>query len=887
MAYGIKYIYRFESVDGADYTIYILKNGYSGSALSRAMGGAPTLRRDANECICGTSLDFIAECAVDGEYEEFGQSDPFTFKVEVYNYEAQDPIWQGFISPEIYRAPDIAPPYDVNITATDGLGELKLHDFEPQGLVSLNALLSYLLGFTGLSLGLATNLDLAIPNSNAAYFLQDAKVNLDYLAGKSCYDALQAVLTSFHLSITQGSYGWMVNKETSVVLNSGRVRYYVGGSAVGHSVFHFGSMTDHVGDFWPVGNMTREYVAPRKRIVLTSDNHYNPNILSRTWTTGGGASASGSYYSLPVSGGLIKQTYQYFAEIRQDLVLTLQVRNVGSGNDPGTLGVYVIAKNNSLSYYLTNQAAHAVNPEKPVWVLSDSYCTYELSAPSPADTDDDYTTIEIIVPLYNIGLVATALEIQIFNNDALYPKRVYDVALFKRYQFKGFKKTVNIDSGARGEAPDVDLAITGIVGSNDYSGIEELQTGILRDANGLDKIETLRTGIFSNLDYLSLIARDYALSYVSPRVRLSGVLNVPVGTVIIPGYFIDDYDGTLYIVETFSWDLYHDECTVQMISLPASGLTVDDETIEEVAPTNAASGGSSSGGGGGGGGSTVSISGLLPTGTVIGTLTIDGTPNEIKASEVSVSNRNTNGTRILTLTIDGTDYDLFAPAGGGGNPDQLGIPAPLVKITLGDGGYDSTIRIWHPLLSINSDAEVVLMVKSHKTQSKHGSSRSESANVHLIRKGWKLARTYNGSREYVFDHASGSFSAFERLDYMRNYIIRYYTKVSGRSRSQMASLSYAAWATYSTANFGWERALNSHTRGRNRRMFGVAVRIPNPEFERAYNHQRSLSEHTQSIQDGAGNPVPRYIYSAVAPILAQITEQPTRIGGIALGLEVK
>ena len=64
-------------------------------------------------------------------------------------------------------------------------------------------------------------------------------------------------------------------------------------------------------------------------------------------------------------------------------------------------------------------------------------------------------------------------------------------------------------------------------------------------------------------------------------------------------------------------------------------------------------GGIGSGGGGGGGGSTVSISNLLPS-----------------------------GTRIATLRIDGIDYDILAPSGGGGSTYSAGTGIDITSNTI-------------------------------------------------------------------------------------------------------------------------------------------------------------------------------------------------------------
>ena len=147
MAWANKYRFRFESIHGVEYNIYILKDGYSGSVIQRALGRAPVLRKKKNGPICGTSLELYAECLVNGEFAELYTSDPKEYKVEVYRDSVK--IWTGFVSTELYSEPGIAPPYDVQIVATDGLGELKLNNYEAQGEVSLSVLFGYILSFTG------------------------------------------------------------------------------------------------------------------------------------------------------------------------------------------------------------------------------------------------------------------------------------------------------------------------------------------------------------------------------------------------------------------------------------------------------------------------------------------------------------------------------------------------------------------------------------------------------------------------------------------------------------------------------------------------------------------------------------------------------------------
>ena len=130
-SYGTIYEFRFDGINGDDVDIFIAKKNYTGSVTRRALGRTPILKRERSGSILGTSLEIYAECRVDGEFAQLYTSSADEFRVEVYK--RQNMLWRGFVSPELYSEPDIAPPYDVQIIATDGLGELKDHDYRFYG----------------------------------------------------------------------------------------------------------------------------------------------------------------------------------------------------------------------------------------------------------------------------------------------------------------------------------------------------------------------------------------------------------------------------------------------------------------------------------------------------------------------------------------------------------------------------------------------------------------------------------------------------------------------------------------------------------------------------------------------------------------------------------
>lgn len=913
MAYAVKYRFQFDSKTGTPFRIDIAKDGYSGAILSRAVGGSPVLRRSKSDNICGTSLEIPAECLVDGEYEEFKTSTPFTFKVQLYGGSDYGTlIWAGFVTPEMMSAPDIAPAYDVQVSCTDGLGELKYIPYPARGGYSLEAHLQYLLGLTNLGLPVEMVNDLRHSSYSASQLLSETGIDLDFLKDKSCYDVLQSILIALHATITQHNGAWLVFRETgaSIVSRAGAAPYIPTSSSRAITVDNFGSEATHSDGWWPVGNMTHSNEPARKRMVLTAENHYVENILSDAlWTAVSGGVDSGDFWTLASAGAGMKQTHTFSQQVSKKLLLSIKVRNVGSGADPGKLAVKVKAIGTSYAgsrtFYLANGSYGRRNAQTDFsWSTNETTCIVEVQAPAAEDTDEDYVNIGIVLPLYRNTardyFYATSLEITVSNSEGTYEQRVYGISLSKYERFSGFRKIVELGNGARGDGPDVDLAFAAITGGNLYAGAEEMMLGVPVDATSLEKISTWYSSKFeAGLDYLSLMARDYALSVAEARTWLRGTLNVPVGRARIPVCFKDDYTGVYYFIETFSWDLFTDDLSVEMLSRPVASISVADETIEEEASDNpnghSQSESSSSGGGGGGGGGTgtvtsvglsmpdaFSVTGSPVTGagtiavtlksgyTIPSTTLINRIPTATQTQHWETAYQQTH-THSNKTVLDGITAAKVAQwdtaAGGGMTASDLGLPAPTVKIT--KTSSTSYIRVWHPLIWSVSGAEIVLMTKSRKARSKHGTSRTESSNAHYPRKGWMVARSYNGSRTFTFYVPHYSICTDDALVNLQNYIIRYYTRVGDRTRAQMASMSYAAWRTYTDAHFGWART-KTGSKGRNRRMFGVAVRIPNPAWDRVVNTQQNLSEHTQCLSDAHGNPVPRYLYSAVAPLLAQI-----------------
>jgi hypothetical protein len=285
MAYKERFRFNFNSQAGKDLAISILQDGYTGSVLTRALGGSPRLAIEQSDCVRGSSLTFEAECVIDDEYADLYTSDPLKYKVQVKNGSAL--VWEGFITPELYAAPWIDPPYNVTLTATDGLGELKRYTFAAQGETSLSSLLTYLLAFTGLNYPVRLISSLAVEGGAAASFLSTT-VNLDSYAGKTCYDVLQALLVSIHATVVVRQSAWLVMRETDIAgaVDGASVKDLDGGT---YPIVSFGSMQTSA--VWPVGQLSMEIEPARKSVAVECPNTYLTGLLpvfpGTSWTCTG------------------------------------------------------------------------------------------------------------------------------------------------------------------------------------------------------------------------------------------------------------------------------------------------------------------------------------------------------------------------------------------------------------------------------------------------------------------------------------------------------------------------------------------------------------------------------------------------------------------------
>ena len=606
MAYGVKYQFSIEATNGDEVDIFLLQRDYSGQKHIRALGRAPILKRERNGCILGTSLEIFAECRVDGEFAELYTSDAYEYKVEVYKRQILQ--WTGFVSPELYAEPDIAPPYDVQIIATDGLGELKNYDFAAYDRPkSYQAYIESMLEHTGLALAVDVVSDLQYYDEgwSDANGLESIVVDLSHKAGENCYDILQAMLTSVNACITQQDGNWTVIRESDL---------YSWRDTVGS--VEFGSMNSC--DWWPVGNLNADVIPAKKYLSLTSENHYKPTVLQNSAMTsdeGWAKEYNAAYdetekaYILPDGGSNIRQTVNFLTEVGYRLFLHISARNVGDAAESQKLGVMI--KINGRMYQAGDEfwlKELADYEGRYAWSNTEGYLEFELPEPSDSETRADASDIEVVIPLYKYDsrsyAYATSLEVTMFNISGVHDIYLYECSLQQYEQPLGHKIEAVIANGARESMSDIELALND--GTYAQPAAEIFRNAIPIAYHSEAIIQKWKTPAAGEGSYLSVMAKDYAMQVALPRMRYRGKLNVPAMAVpVVPLLFFRD--GTYYFLNTYSYDLLNDELEVELISIPSAIVSIESEKISEIALPGTASGTGTGGSGVAGGGTSITI----------------------------------------------------------------------------------------------------------------------------------------------------------------------------------------------------------------------------------------------------------------------------------------
>lgn len=913
MAYGELYRFVFDAANGPEVTISVAKKDYTGEVYRRAVGGSATLRRERSGCILGSSLAWSAECLSEDEFAELYTSDPTLYRVSLLF--SGTTVWQGFITPELYSSPWVDTPYDVTLTATDNLAELKNSTFKATGDIQVEWLIRDLLGITGLSISHAQDMEVAYISSMKGdrKHLSSLTVNVDHLAGETCYDVLNSVLESLHavLYLDYATESWVVMRETDV-----------SGANVGFLTF---GKLDGLSDLAANGSLAMEIVPARKELTVSEEIHA-ANVAkafnsSNVQTTGGtpkweesdyGAAVrlttvppsqlSGTPESIDSVAGVL---FTSLAAGRR-YTLTFKARNTGFfvGKTLLQWGLIITGKNGSVSraiYFDTNGGYSASYPGSDY--PNDTELTPEIAEYSFSFVIPQKVGSAGFTPSqgsFSARCMRKGDGSSVWTADAWLADVRLQVADFP----DGLSTRVILDNDARTEADDVALEFGNDIASGRQNVIRE--TKFISDA------------IVTEQDFNTFMAIDNALSVALPRLRLSGVMFFKKPTWRLPKFVRTTHvsaDNLAYIVEEYSFNLVTGDIDISMISLPAAALAYKEiKTTSDYKqiPSGSSTSGAASGtqgpqgepgpkgdkgekgdkgdpgpkGDKGDTGQKGEIGDTGPQGPqgVRGAIGPQG-PQGLKGDPGAAAGFATptaeaffiaGGDPTAEVTATGPDtakkfaFKFWIPKASEVIDTQARLIArPKLYIARGEIEEEQqsikSIVVYHPLLA-SDKYEAVLMVYRRLNKKRTGETNL-GFKLRMGKKGWFAALGDKRITDHAaFAVAGGLSSGRLRMKYddIRDFIVKRFMEDSNYTKAELWSRNYTQWAEESNVRRGFGGAYKA------RKTFGIAVRYVNPAFTALVDQTKPLSPTTMELTNTVGVKVPRYIYSDVTPLTVEL-----------------
>lgn len=925
MAYGELYRFVFDAANGPEVTISVAKKDYTGEVYRRAVGGSATLRRERSGCILGSSLAWSAECLSEDEFAELYTSDPTLYRVSLRF--SGTTVWQGFITPELYSSPWVDTPYDVTLTATDNLAELKNSTFKATGDIQVGWLISDLLEITGISIPSAQDMNVAYISSMKGdrKHISVLTVNVDHLAGETCYDVLNSVLESLHavLYLDYAAESWVVMRETDV-----------SGANVGFLTF---GKLDGLSDLAANGSLAMEIVPARKELTVSEEilaaNVAKAFNSSNVQTTGGtpkweesdyGAAVrlttvppsqlSGTPESIDSVAGVL---FTSLAAGRR-YTLTFKARNTGFfvGKTLLQWGLLITGQNGSVSrviYFDTNGGYSASYPGSDY--PNDTELTPEIAEYSFSFVIPQKVGSAGFTPSqgsFSARCIRKGDGSSVWRAEAWLADVRLQVADFP----DGLSTRVILDNDARTEADGVALEF----GNDMASGRQ----------NVIRETEFISDAIVPEQDFNTFMAIDNALSVALPRLRLSGVMFFKRPTWRLPKFVRTTHvsaDNLAYIVEEYNFNLLTGDIDISMISLPAAALAYKEiKTTSDYKqiPSGSSTSGAASGpqgpqgdpgpkgdkgekgdkgdkgekgdkgdpgpkGDKGDTGQKGEIGATGPQGPqgVRGAIGPQG-PQGPKGDPGAAAGFATptaeafyiaGGEPSAKVTASGPDtakkfaFEFWIPKASEVIDTNARLRVrPVLRIVRGytEDVEINSLSVRHPALS-SDKYEAVLMVYRRLNKRKTGISQTiGNPTIRLARKGWFAAL---GDKK-ITDHAAFTSAGFNgaqgvvmRIADLREFIVKRFMTDTAHTKAELWTRNYAQWAAESNISRGFGSAHAA------RKKFGIAVRWVNPAFTALVDSSKPLSPTTMELTDDKGNAVPRYIYSDVAPLTVELQDK--------------
>jgi len=244
LTYGLYKFFEFCDIGNQEgiqstITVNFYKKNYTGEVVEITTGsespvqiqykdiGEKMFGIQSSECIIGLNVDENFKLA------EFYTSDEREYLCEILT--SGTLTYKGYVIPDSCNEPFIAPPYDVEIRLTDGLGSLQMITYPvPTGNQTLKDVLCYCFAMTNLELDVCTVCNIYATNMVNGLNddpLAQAVINpLRFSDQKghilTCYDVLEAICENFFGFIKQSGGKWHFRRLNELSNQVIRMRVY-------------------------------------------------------------------------------------------------------------------------------------------------------------------------------------------------------------------------------------------------------------------------------------------------------------------------------------------------------------------------------------------------------------------------------------------------------------------------------------------------------------------------------------------------------------------------------------------------------------------------------------------------------------------------------------
>lgn len=239
IVYGVKYRLDFQDVkkkSGKIHRVDILERAYAGAITEFCGSGDPVHIRwngdsdDPSKTIIPGEYVLQMMRLTAGEFADLATQDDELFKIQHYVDSAL--YWSGFVRPNLGSEPFIKEPYEIEVTAVDGLQLLTDKDFLDESGNKYKGELKTILVVAEILKKCALNFDIhcginiyavydiagdITPMSTTGDPLDQAYIDVSIFEGLKCFEVLSRILAPFRAQIFQADGKWWIIRISDAV----------------------------------------------------------------------------------------------------------------------------------------------------------------------------------------------------------------------------------------------------------------------------------------------------------------------------------------------------------------------------------------------------------------------------------------------------------------------------------------------------------------------------------------------------------------------------------------------------------------------------------------------------------------------------------------------